>query len=247
MNISAVNAATSAYGVTNQDSKAAMTTETGKGQQKDSVSLSPEAVAAQRKEQYALKTDPVAIYNTWLESESRTISFEGSKPYEDLLPETQGYIDQLNKRLEETESPEKRDQMKDYISGASRFGDKEIIRSDSDIQTRWQVEQVAVDLMMAHSEINNEEMNFPEELEKPENSAYSSIKNFGDISSSNAKSRISDQSHSEEIALSKKQSRENLESFFYGWLNGSRTMEDEISLRNVAAQNFNEASGRPHI
>ena len=41
MNISAVNAATSAYGVTNQDSKAAMTTETGKGQQKDSVSLSP--------------------------------------------------------------------------------------------------------------------------------------------------------------------------------------------------------------
>jgi len=45
-------------------------------------------------------------------------------------------------------------------------------------------------------------------------------------------------SDSEKIALSEGQHSENLEAFYYDWLNGSRTLENEISFRNALAQNF---------
>ena len=51
---------------------------------------------------------------------------------------------------------------------------------------------------------------------------------------------IPDQSVSdpEKIALSEGQHSENLEAFYYGWLNGSRTLENEILSRNTLVQNF---------
>jgi len=168
MDISAVNAATSAYGVANQSSKVTSSNQSGNVAQTiqaDSINLSPEAIAAQRQEKYALKDDPIELFNEWLENDNpRTISFTGIKPYGEMLPETQSYIDQLNQRLEQAQTPEQRKQIEAYISGASRFGSHEMIQSDSDLETRWQVEQVSVDLMMAHSQINNEEIGLSDYL-----------------------------------------------------------------------------------
>lgn len=111
MVISSANAATSSYDVAGQNSKVAISTQNSKitqPQQADLVSLSSESVDAQRKEKYALKTDPVEFYKAWLDTEPRYIYLEGPKPYEDLLPETQTYIDQLNERLKNAKSPEQR-------------------------------------------------------------------------------------------------------------------------------------------
>jgi len=235
MDISAVNAATSAYSAMNQNSKAAMTNQSGnvaQTTQADSVNLSPEAIASQRQEKYALKDDPIVLFNEWLENDNpRTISFSGIKPYGELLPETQSYIDLLNQRLEQVQTPEQRKQIEAYISGASRFGSNEMIQSDSDLETCWQVEQVSVDLMMAHSQINNEEIGLPDGVKSVNGSSYSELRTLDSIPDQNV-------SDSEKIALSEGQHSENLEAFYYGWLNGSRTLENEILSRNTLVQNF---------
>ncbi|PLA74955.1 hypothetical protein CYQ88_03385 [Hydrogenovibrio sp. SC-1] len=249
MVISSANAATSSYDVAGQNSKVAISTQNSKitqPQQADLVSLSSESVDAQRKEKYALKTDPVEFYKAWLDTEPRYIYLEGPKPYEDLLPETQTYIDQLNERLKNAKSPEQRQGIEAYISGASRYGDKEMIQSDSDLKTRLRVDEVSVSLMSAHLEINNEELAVPEGLQRAESSVNAGIRSLSDVAIQlNEKIGISREETLAELAIVKKQHRANLEAFFYGWLNGSRTMEDEMQTRTNAAQEFNKASGMP--
>jgi|GEM_PF-4786464 len=199
--------------------------------QNDSVSLSDEAIQAQRKEQYALKTDPVAFYNDWLETDPRYISIPGAKPYEALLPETQAYVDQLNQRLTSAKTPEQRMQIENFISGASSYGDKEIIQSDSDVQTRWRVEETAVSLMISHLFIHNEPLAVPEGLQGPVNRPNEG--RFPNLSQEvviqqNQKVGISREQTLVEFENIEKQNRQNLESFFYGWLNGQRTFENSI-------------------
>ncbi|WP_321276777.1 hypothetical protein [Thiomicrorhabdus indica] len=156
----ATTAATSKYPSMTSDNAASV-------QNSDSISVSAAAAQAleqERQEQYALKTDPMEFYNEWLASSPRYMSLPAPKPYEELLPETQAYVDQLNERLKDATTPEQRDDIRALISGASSFGDKEIVGSDSDVRLRWQVQGTALSLMFAHLEINNEELAVPEHL-----------------------------------------------------------------------------------
>src|SRR5690554_6775724 len=57
----------------------------------DTVSISQEATQKSREDKYPLRNDPVALYNEWLDTESRYIKLFEPKPFEDLLPETQVY------------------------------------------------------------------------------------------------------------------------------------------------------------
>jgi len=196
----------------------------------DTVNLSPEAIAAQRQEQYALKTDPMEFYNNWLDTEQpRSIRLEGVKPYVGLLPETQAYVDQLNERFKQAKTREQREDIQALISGASRFGDKEMIQSDSDVQTRWKVEGIALNLQMAHLEIYGEELAVPD-------SALPSERILEDLNMITREEMIR---MNEAIGISReqtladfknidKQNRAALENFFYGWVNDSRTLEDEF-------------------
>jgi len=244
MDISKLNSATSAHSIGNRSDKTIITTQKNsmaEPHQTDSVNFSPAAVKVQRQDQYGVQTDPMKLYNDWVDIEPpRSISLAGPKPYDELLPETQEYIDHLNKRLEKAKSPEQREQIEAYISGASRFGDKEMIQSDSQIKTRWQVEQVTVDLMVAHSQINNEEIEVPKGLQSADGSSFSGMKTLDDISVPNTKSGTLNKSNAEKLSLSGAQHHERLEEFFYGWLNGSRTLEDEIKSREILAQDFKE-------
>ena len=194
----------------------------------DTVTLSPEAIAAQRQEQYALKTDPMEFYNEWLTTEQpRSIRLEGVKPYDDLLPETQAYVDQLNERLKQAKTREQREDIQALISGASRFGDKEMIQSDSDVQTRWQVEGVALNLQIAHLEIYGEELAVPEGVKSKEDVLDDlNMITREEMIRMNEAIGISREQTLADFKAIDQQNRAALESFFYGWLNGERTLED---------------------
>lgn len=199
--------------------------------QSDSVQLSPEAIQAQRQEKYALKTDPMEFYNDWLNTSPRYLKLEGEKPYEKLLPETQAYVDQLHERLQNAQSPSERRDIEAYISGASRFGDKEMVQSDHDLETRWKVEGVAMNLQLAHLEIHNEEIAVPEGFEKPDISDHYNVLTREDMIRRNEEIGISREQTLADFAEIDRQNRQSLEDFYYGWMNGTRTLDDAFLTR----------------
>ena len=164
MNISAVNAATSAYGVTTQDSKAAALSQSGNATnstQVDSVSLSPEALQQSRIEQYPLKDDPITLFQEWKEKEKDVISIAGTpKAIDELLPENIEFISQLRNEQKNVSSYEDKMMIEAHISTITRHGDNEIFTSKSDIQSRVQAEAESASLQANYLLEKNGELPF---------------------------------------------------------------------------------------
>lgn len=144
MSISAVNAATSAYGVANQSSKVTSSNQSGnvaQTTQADLVSLSPEAIAAQRQEQYALK-DAQSLFKDWqnagLTFRNYAIGHGGTS--EMLLRENQKVVDSLNILKSHAPTPEAEQAFEDKIQFVILVGNKEIFNSMEDIDKRIQAQ-----------------------------------------------------------------------------------------------------------
>lgn len=195
----------------------------------DTVSISQEASQKSRAEQYALKTDPVAFYEEWLETDPRYLSLAGQKPYEDLLPETQAYIDQLKERLQQAKTGEERMHIKGLMGTAASFGDKEIIDNDADVILRRKVETVALSLKMAHLEIHNEPFPRPEGHEAPSGiDRFDNLNNIREtVIAANEKIGISREQTLAAFAEIEERNRQVVKDLYYGWLNGSRTIEND--------------------
>jgi hypothetical protein len=195
----------------------------------DTVSISEEASQKSRAEQYALKTDPVAFYQEWLESDPRYLTLAGPKPYEELLPETQAYIDQLHERLQQATTGEDRLRIQGLIGTASSYGDKEIIDNDGDVILRRKVETVALSLKLAHLEIHNEPFPRPEGHEIPSGiDRFSDLNGFREtVIAANEKIGISREQTLAAFAEIEERNRQVVKDFYYGWLNGSRTIEND--------------------
>lgn len=195
----------------------------------DTVSISQEATQKSRAEQYALKTDPVAFYKEWLDSDPRYLTIPGRKPYEDLLPETQAYIDQLHERLQQATTGEERMRIQGLIGTASTYGDKEMVTSDGDAIQRVKVETVALSLKVAHLEIHNEPFPRPEGFEAPERlSRFSNLNDTREaMIAANEKIGISREQTLAAFAEIEERNRQVVKDFYYGWLSGSRTIEND--------------------
>jgi len=141
MDISAVNAATSAYGVNNKSSTVATTNQSfnvAQTTQTDSVSVSPEAIAAQRQEQYALKDNPTELFNDWLKTgltfKDYSIGHGGTS--KTLLPENQMIIDSLRVLQRQATTSEQKAGYDNKIEFVTVIGNKEIFNSIADIENR---------------------------------------------------------------------------------------------------------------
>lgn len=154
MDISALNAANSTYGVANQSAKVAnyvQSNNTTQAQQSDTVSISQEATQKNREERYALKDDPIEIFNQW-KSEGRDFPIIGyePKPFEDLLPENQELINKLRNQAKNMPTEEDRRLIEADISTISSYGDKEIFSSREDVSKRLMTESQAATLQMRY-------------------------------------------------------------------------------------------------
>ena len=142
MDISAVNAATSAYGVNSQNAKAVTPTQNSnitQHQQTDSVSLSPEA----QKLTQTLSTQEEAnqIYQEWQDTgllDKHQIRFESVKPYDSLLPQNQDFIKQLQSEYL-TAGQERQAEIKGFIDEIHRWGDKEDLSSNASVNRRSEI------------------------------------------------------------------------------------------------------------
>lgn len=207
-------------------------------EQIDSVKLSEESLAAQRQEKYALKTDPAQMYRDWLEMpEPRYISLPGPKDYDSLLPETQTYIDQLEVRMENASSAEERIKLDGLISFASRYGDKEMIQSDQDAFLRMRVSEVATSLKIHHFAIHNEEMSLPEGVRGPESLPGPKLLTLEDMIEYNKMVGISREQTIAEYKAIQEQERKTIESFYYGWLNGSKAIYSDPAFKGLVEEN----------
>ena len=140
MDISVVNAATSAYDVTNHSSKAVTPTHNSnitQLQQSDSVSLSADALKQSRQEQYPLKDDSISLFQDWKsEGTDRIILAKVGKPIDELLPENQQLIDHLREKQKTLSSVEDRMLIEAKISTVTQYGDKETFNNESDIDRK---------------------------------------------------------------------------------------------------------------
>jgi hypothetical protein len=142
MDISSVNAATSAYVVAGQSSKAAMPAQNSnitQPQQADSVSLSPDALKQSRLEQYPLKADPISQFQEWKnEGTDKIVLAKVGKPINELLPENQELIILLREKQNTLNSVEDRMLIAAKVSTVTQYGDKEIFNNESDIDLKDQ-------------------------------------------------------------------------------------------------------------
>lgn len=157
MDISAVNSAASAYGVTNQSSKVAATNQSGNFTETNlvnSVSLSPEAIAAQRQEQYAPKT-AFDLFNEWKESGATRISIQlpvlpNQPKNNNLLPENQQLMDSLSEKMKNTPDNHERILISNKINFLHAIGDKELFKSEADINKRYDAIQDSIHLQQRY-------------------------------------------------------------------------------------------------
>jgi len=142
MSISAVNAATSAYGVANQSSKVTSSNQSGnvaQTTQADSVSLSSEAIQQSRAEQYKAK-DSVDLFNDWLDSGlqySVLILYRENGTEDELLPENKPLLDELKTKVSDTNNSEQRMILSNKIDSLLGWGNEEIFNSEADLDKRF--------------------------------------------------------------------------------------------------------------
>ena len=164
MDISAVNAATSAYSAMNQNSKAAMTNQSSnvaQTTQADSVNLSPEAIASQRQEKYQLKNNPIDLFLEWKEKDIDTINLGSSlKGNGELLAENVEFIAQLEDAKKSASTLEEKMSLEANIATVKRYGYEEIFTSISDIHSRLQAEAESASLQANYLLEKNGKLSF---------------------------------------------------------------------------------------
>ena len=157
MDISEVSAVPSAYGVTNQSPKVASSNQSGnlaEATQANSVILSPEAIAAQRQEQYAPKT-AFDLFNEWKESGATRISIQlpvlpNQPKNTNLLPENQQLMDSLSEKMKNTPDNHERILISNKINFLHAIGDKELFKSEADINKRYDAIQDSIHLQQRY-------------------------------------------------------------------------------------------------
>lgn len=144
MDISSVNTATPATGITTPSTKAAMPNQTGnvsQASQTDSVSISSEAMQQSRADKYAPKTT-IDLFNEWKESGVTHLTIQlpvlpNQPKNENLLPENQQLIDALKEKMKHTSDNNERVLISNKIDLMHAIGDKELFRSEAEIDRRY--------------------------------------------------------------------------------------------------------------
>jgi len=139
MDISSVNATTSAYGVTNQSSKVTSSNQSGNaGQagQADSVSISQTAqnISKVASFGYDLPFDErgFELFQRWKTEPMGPLS-DKEKPIDQLLPESQHLIEHFQEKMKSAKTVDEREQFSAKISHIQMYGDETSFKNESEV------------------------------------------------------------------------------------------------------------------